>query len=114
MDIRRIDYDPEQRSFKYWIAFKPDAVEEEVRSHVSVEAAFSVSETGELADISFMVPKACRSEHAMSFLHKQENARYIEPRMFIVVPGQNGDSALRAPADLQLDQHGRIVALAIH
>jgi hypothetical protein len=30
------------------------------------------------------------------------------------VPGQNGDSVLRAPADLQLDRNGRIIAMEIH
>jgi len=50
----------------------------------------------------------------MTFLHKQENANLVDSRMFLAVPGQNGDSVLRAPADLQLDRNGRIIAMEIH
>ena len=114
MDIKTIQFNPEQRQFQFWVAFKDDAQEGDIHARVSIEVAFSLSESGELADISFMVPKSCRNDQALSFLSKDQNTSLVDSRVFIAVPGQNGDSALRAPADLQLDQHGRIVAMEIH
>ena len=114
VDIKTIQFDPEKRQFQYWVTFKDDAQEGDVRARVSIEVAFSLSETGELADISFTVPKTCRNEQALSFLSKDHNTRLVETRVFISVPNQSGDSVMRAPADLQLDQHGRIVAMEIH
>jgi hypothetical protein len=34
--------------------------------------------------------------------------------MYIVMPGTNGDTVLRAPAQLELDAAGRIVSLKIN
>ena len=41
---------------------------DEVRSRISLEIGVSVTETGDVADLSFMLPKVCRTEFAMSYL----------------------------------------------
>jgi hypothetical protein len=114
MDVKKNNYDPEGGKFQYWVGFKTDAGDDDVQARIAVEVALSVSENGDLADLSFTVPKACRNDHAMTFLQKQENSNYVESRIFLAVPGRNGDSVLRAPADLQLDRNGRIIAMEIH
>ncbi len=50
----------------------------------------------------------------MTFLQNRRTRTYVESRIFLAVPGRNGDSVLRAPADLQLDRNGRIIAMEIH
>ena len=78
-----------------------------------VEAAISVSETGELADLAFELPKPCRNDLALQFIRNDTMADYIEPRVLIAVPGFNGDAVLKAPAKLDLDRAGRIVGMEI-
>jgi hypothetical protein len=85
-----------------------------VQSRISVEAAVSVSETGAVADLCFMLPKACRSEHALSFLKRDPTANCVENRVFISLPGLTGDAVFNAPATLELDHSGRIVAIEIN
>lgn len=80
MDIKKNKYDPEGGKFQYWVGFKTDAADEDIQARIAVEVALSVSENGDLADLSFTVPKACRNEHAMTFLQKQENSNYVESR----------------------------------
>ena len=43
-------------------------------SRISIEAALSVSETGDVADLSFMLPKVCRNDHSLSFLKRDPYA----------------------------------------
>ena len=85
--VDRSPFDPES-GFEYYICFKP-AVEvegDEVQSRISVEAALSVSETGDVADLSFMLPKMCRNDHALSFLKRDPTAACVENRVFIAIP----------------------------
>lgn len=113
--VDRSPFDPES-GFEYYICFKP-AVEvegDEVESRISVEAAVSVSETGDVADLSFMLPKSCRNEYALSYLKRDPTAICVENRVFISIPGLNGDAVLNAPATLELDHAGRIVAIEIN
>src|SRR5215813_4458183 len=109
MDVKKNVYDPEAGRFQYWIGFKTGADDEDIQARVAVEVALSISENGELADVSFMVPKNCRNEQALAFVTRMSNAQYVESRVFLAVPGKTGDSVLKAPADLQLDRNGRIV-----
>ena len=69
--VDRSPFDPEA-GFEYYICFKPQIEVEgdEVQSRISVEAALSVSETGDVADLSFMLPKMCRNEHCLSYLKR--------------------------------------------
>jgi hypothetical protein len=38
----------------------------------------------------------------------------VDPRVFISIPGNNGDSVLSVAANLEVDASGRIVGLDIH
>jgi hypothetical protein len=114
INVKRGTFDPEDGSFQYELQFKQVVDDDEIQSSVAVEVAFSVSENGELADITFLVPKSVRNDQAMKFLRQEQNASYVDSRMFIVLPGTNGDTVLRAPAQLELDAAGRIVSLKIN
>ena len=57
INVKRGTFDPEDGSFQYELQFKQVVDDDEIQSSVAVEVAFSVSENGELADITFMVPK---------------------------------------------------------
>jgi len=59
--------------------------------------ALSISETGDIADLSFLVPKICRNDYALSFLKRDPNANCVENRVFIALPGLNGDSVSPLP-----------------
>ena len=113
--VDRSPFDPES-GFEYYICFKSkmEVEGDEVESRISVEAALSVSENGDVADLSFMLPKVCRNEHAMSFLKRDPNATCVENRVYISLPGLNGDAVFAAPATLELDHAGRIVAIEIN
>jgi hypothetical protein len=113
--VDRSPFDPDS-GFEYYICFKPEVEVEgdEVRSRISIEAAVSVSETGDVADLSFMLPKMCRTDHALSYLKRDPTAVCVENRIFISIPGLSGDAVLSAPATLELDHSGRIVAIEIN
>ena len=84
------------------------------KSRISIEAAVSVSETGDVADLSFLLPKVCRNDYALSFLKRDPTVTCVENRVFISLPGLNGDAVFNAPATLELDHAGRIVAIEIN
>ncbi|MDT8070676.1 MAG: hypothetical protein ROO76_21150 [Terriglobia bacterium] len=112
--VERSEFDPED-GFLYYVSFKPhlQVSAEEIKTRMPVEAAISVSETGELADLSFEIPKPCRNDLAMQFIRSDAMADYIEPKVLIAVPGFSGDAVLKAPAKLDLDRAGRIVGMEI-
>lgn len=117
ISVERSEFDPQDGRCQYYVLLKPNATKEEVEVHirVPVEVGISVSETGELADLSFVVPKKYRNEHALTFLKAhRDSASYVDPRVFISIPGNNGDSVLSAAANLEVDTAGRIVGLDIH
>jgi hypothetical protein len=113
--VDRSPFDPES-GFGYYICFKPEVEVEgdEVRSRISIETSVSVSETGDVADLSFMLPKICRNDFALSFLKRDPAASCVENRVFISLPGMSGDAVFNAPATLELDHAGRIVAIEIN
>ena len=112
--VQRKEYDPEAGRYQYHLQFKPIIEDDEVHSSVSVEVAFSISENGDLADLSFLVPKGVRREQALKFLEEEQSAQVQDARVFIVLPEATGDSVMRAPADLELDAAGRIIGMEIH
>jgi hypothetical protein len=114
MRIEQSGYDP-QDGFLYYVIFKPtlELGDETVNMRMPVSAAVSVTETGELADLVFELPKQCRTDEALHYIKNDEAAEYVEPRVFIVVPGCNGDTAVKASAKLDLDALGRIVGMEI-
>jgi hypothetical protein len=114
MRIEKSGYDPED-GFLYYVIFKPslELGDESVSTRMPVSAAVSVTETGELADLVFELPKQCRNDEALHYIRGDNAAEYVEPRVFIVVPGSNGDTAVSAAAKLDLDVLGRIVGMEI-
>jgi hypothetical protein len=116
IQVERSDFDPSV-GFQYYVYFKPYMMEEEgggiVHQRMPVETAVSVNENGDLADFTFELPKSCRNDHALTFLRRHQGVNYVPPRVFIDVPGQNGDAVIRAAANLDLDLAGRIVGMEI-
>ena len=113
--VDRSAFDPES-GFEYYICFKPapEVEGDEVHSRISIEVAVSLSETGDVADLSFLLPKVCRNDYALSYLRRDPYAACVDNRVFIALPGVSGDAVLNAPATLELDQGGRIVAIEIN
>jgi hypothetical protein len=114
--VERSEYDPDEGRCQYHVLLKPNSSKEEVNVHVRVpvEVALSISENGDLADVAFVVPKKYRSEQALAYLKKQPAVNYVDPRVFLAIPGSSGDSVFNAPANLEVDAAGRIVGLDIH
>jgi hypothetical protein len=114
IQVERTEFDDEM-GYQYYVAFNSNGSfeEDEVHDRVPVEVAVSLCENGDLADFSLELPKNCRSEAALDFLKTAGNARYIEPRLYITMPGLNGDTVARAAGRLEFDLAGRIIGLQI-
>jgi hypothetical protein len=114
IQVERTEFD-EQLGYQYYVAFNSNGTfeEEEVDDRVAVEVAISLCENGDLADFSFDLPKICRSPAAREFLKASENTRYIEPRVYVTIPGLNGDTVASAAGRLELDIAGRIIGMEI-
>ena len=114
--VERTNFDADEGRCQYYVLLKPNVSKEEVsvQTRVPVEVALSVSENGDLADVSFVLPKKYRSDQALAFLKKQPAVNYVSPRVFLAIPGSSGDSVFNAPANLEVDSAGRIVGLDIH
>jgi hypothetical protein len=115
IQIERQSLDPDRGRFKYAVQFtRRELEDDDIVARVPVEVAVSVSENGDLADMSFVVPKQCRTPEALSLIKVEPGAQQVESRVFISIPGASGDSVLNSTAELQLDAAGRIVGMAIH
>ena len=113
--IERGDYDPKNGRFRYFVCFKNDDVEDgDVHQRLPVEVALSVSENGELTDVTFQLPKTCRNDFALTLLRNEPTAKHVDSRVYISVPGLSGDTVLASAAELQMDAAGRIVGVNIH
>jgi len=114
--VQREAFDEEQ-GFNYYLNFNPPLpglhMQDQVCSSVAVEALLSVSETGDLANCSFVLPKPCRSEQALTFIRRQSEIRVAAPKVYIDVPGAPGDALANAIANLEMDLAGRIVSMTI-
>jgi hypothetical protein len=112
--VQRTEYDPKV-GYQYYVAFNPggDLAEDQVHSRVPVEVAISLCENGDLADFSFELPKTCRSSGALEFIRTTPTATYVEPRVYISLPGLSGDTVARAVGRLEMDFTGRIVGMDI-
>jgi hypothetical protein len=113
--VDRSQFDPDS-GFEYYICFKPESQVQgdEVQSRASVVASVSLTETGDIADLSFVLPKNCRGEHALSFIRTDPTAMCVENRVFISLPGLSGDAVMNVPATLELDHSGRVVAIELN
>ena len=96
--VDRSSFDPDS-GFEYYICFKPASQidGDEVTSRISIEVAVSVSETGDIADLSFVLPKSCRNDYSMTYIKKDPTAICVENRVFVSLPGLSGDAVLNAP-----------------
>jgi hypothetical protein len=114
MKVNKADYNQED-GFLYYVMFKPhmELGDETVTVRVPVKAAVSLSETGDLADLTFTLPKQCRNETAISFIRKDQATTLLAEQVLITMPGSSGDSVIDAPAKLDLDAAGRIVGMEI-
>jgi hypothetical protein len=116
--VARGVYNPEKDRFHFYVSFKPtlDPTDDErgVEGSHSVEVALSVTETGELADLAFTLPEPCRNRRSLEYLKRTQSATLIEDRVFVTVPGMNGDSVLQGKGTLELDGAGRIMGLEIN
>lgn len=101
--------------FRYYVSFKPNALEDDGHySRVPVEVALSVCEDGDLADVTFELPKYCRNEQALAYMQQLEEVKYVTPRVFVVRPDRSGDAVVKALGHLEMDLVGRIVGMEIH
>ena len=117
--VARGTYNPEKGRFHFYVAFKPTldptAEQRGAEASLPIDVALSVTETGELADLAFALPKPCSSnKDSLMFLQKTDSASVIDERVFVTVPGLSGDSVFEAPAKLELDGAGRIIGLEIN
>lgn len=114
MKVNKADYNQED-GFLYYVMFKPhmELGDETVTARVPVKAAVSLSETGDLADLTFTLPKQCRNETAISFIRKDQATTLLAEQVLITMPGSSGDAVIDAPAKLDLDAAGRIVGMEI-
>jgi len=114
IQVEKSGFDPTV-GFQYYLYFKPHMNEDgaDVRQRIPVEVAVSLSESGEIADCSFELPKTLRNDRSMSFLRGHTGVNYIAPRIFIDFPGQSGDAVIKAAANLDLDLSGRIMGMEL-
>ncbi len=100
--------------FRYYVSFKPNALEDmDHFARVPVEVALSVCENGDLADVTFELPKYCRNQQALAFMQQQAEVKYVTPRVFLARPGLNGDAVVSGLGELEMDLAGRIVGMEI-
>lgn len=115
--VARGVFNPEKERFHYYVSFKPTLDPTEEQRHAEarhkIDVAVSVTETGELADMAFTLPKACNNQQSLQYLTKTSCASVIDDRVFVTVPGMNGDSVLEAHGTLELDGAGKIMGLEI-
>lgn len=112
--VERADFDPVQ-GFIYYVFFKPnlEVGVEDVQVRVNVETVVSLTETGDLADLTFVVPKDLRSEQALVFICGEGRGSYVEPHVFVAVPGSSGDAVVSVSGRLDVDMAGRIVGMGL-
>ena len=105
-----------RRTLEYIARTSAASVVEErgVEHRYPVDVAFSVTETGELAELAFSLPKPCCDQRSLLYLAKTDSASVVEEKVFVTVPGLSGDSVLKAKGDLELDAAGRIIGLEIN
>lgn len=118
MRVARGVYNPEKDRFQFYVSFKPalDPTKEERGADMryKIDVALSITETGELADLAFTLPKHCCNTKTLQYVAGTNSATVVDERVFVTIPGMNGDSVLQAKASLELDGAGRIIGLEIN
>lgn len=115
--VARGVFNPEKDRFHFYVAFKPTldptADERGVESSFEVEVAVSITETAELADLAFTLPEPCRTARCLEYITRTYSASVVDGRVFVTVPGMNGDTVLAADGVLELDGAGKIIGIEI-
>ena len=115
--VARGVFNPEKDRFHFYVSFKPtlDPTSEErgVESSYQVEVAVSVTELGELADVAFSLPVPCQNRRTLEYVSRTHSVSIVGDRVFVTVPGLNGDSVLQADGVLELDGAGKIIGIEI-
>src|SRR5260370_30641013 len=116
--VARGVYNPEKDRFHYYVSFKPalDPTMDErgARSSYKIDVALSVTETGELADLAFTLPKPCCKPATLHYVAGTHSASVLADRVFVTLTGLNRDSVLRAKATFELDGAARSIGLEIN
>lgn len=114
IQVERTEFDP-QVGYEYYVCFNCNSTmeEEEVHSRVNVQVAASLTETGDLADVTFEIPKHLRNDKALEFIRPQETASFVDPRLYVVFPRVSGDAVVLATGRLEVDVAGRIIGMEI-
>ena len=114
IQVERSSFDPEA-GYEYHVSFARNGKvdEKQVDLRIPVQVAVSIGETGELADLSLELPKGYRSQETLTLVRAHRNAQYVEPRLFVVFPGVNGDTVILADGRLEFDAGGRMIGMEI-
>ena len=61
ISVERANFSADDGRFQYYVGLKPNTPKDEldVQTRVPVEVAVSVSETGDLVDLAFELPRGC-------------------------------------------------------
>jgi hypothetical protein len=112
--VERAEFDP-VLGFLYYVVFKPNLEigVEDVQTSSEVEVAVSLTENGELADLTFVLPKQLRNPQALEFICGEGEGSYVEPNVFAAVKERSGDTVISVPGRLDVDMAGRIVGMVI-
>ncbi|MGA2991980.1 MAG: hypothetical protein ABSD88_16010 [Candidatus Korobacteraceae bacterium] len=112
--VERSEFDIEH-GFLYYLCFKPNLAlgQETISARITIQAVIWLSETSDLAELTFEIPKQCRNADALRFIRRETETKYVEPRVFITWPAMSGDAVVDLPAKLDLDFAGRIVGMTI-
>jgi len=115
--VARGVFNPEKDRFHFYVSFKPTldptADERGVESSYQVEVAVSITELGELADVSFSLPTQCQNRRCLEYVSRTHSVSIVGDRVFVTVPGLNGDSVLQADGVLELDGAEKIIGIEI-
>lgn len=115
--VARGVFNPEKERFHFYVSFKPTldptADERGVESSYPVDVAVSITETGELADVAFTLPEPCRGRRCLEYVSRSHSTSVVDGRVFVTVPGLNGDSVMPTDGVLELDGAGKIIGIEI-
>src|SRR2546423_10168470 len=117
--VARGTFNPEKGPLHFYVAFKPTldptAEQRGVEASFPIDVAVSVTETGELADLAFSLPKLCfTNKDSLMFLQRTDSASVIEERVFVTVPRLDGGFVFEASARLEIVGGRRIICLGIN
>ena len=114
MRVERAEFDP-VHGYLYYVIFKPNLEigVDNVKMVAGVEATVSMTENGDLADVTFVLPKQLRNPQALAFICGEGQGSYAEPQVHAAMEGIKGDTVVNVPGRLDVDMAGRIVGMEL-